>query len=133
MSCFIPWSFRLTGRFRQPAVLYGVTCWTAKAGNVFHFFIRILCGTETLSAILSAGILFSIMPFDNFESDVEYEERVFKPWRLFIMDSGEIIEKLAEVTVSTKKEYFALDGKFRKTARDFLDEHYPEWEDVNAY
>ena len=67
---------------------------------------------------------FCIMPFDNFESDVEYEERVFKPWRLFIMDSGEIIEKLAEVTVSTKKEYFALDGKFRKTARDFLDEHY---------
>ena len=47
--------------------------------------------------------------------------------------SGEIIEKLAEVTVSTKKEYFALDGKFRKTARDFLDEYYPEWEDVNAY
>lgn len=76
---------------------------------------------------------FSIMPFDNFESDVEYEERVFKPWRLFLMDSGEMIDKLAEVTVNTKKEYFALDDKFRKTARDFLDEHYPEWEDVNAY
>lgn len=76
---------------------------------------------------------FCIMPFDNFESDVEYEERVFKPWRLFLMDSGEMIDKLAEVTVNTKKEYFALDDKFRKTARDFLDEHYPEWEDVNAY
>ena len=76
---------------------------------------------------------FCIMPFDNFESDVEYEERVFKPWRLFLMDRGEMIEKLAEVTVNTKKEYFALDDKFRKTARDFLDEHYPEWEDVNAY
>lgn len=76
---------------------------------------------------------FCIMPFDNFETDVEYEERVFKPWRLFIMDSGEIIEKLAEVTVSTKKEYFALHDKFRKIARSFLDEHYPEWEDVNAY
>lgn len=43
------------------------------------------------------------MSFDNFESDIAYEERVFKPWRLFIMDSGEIIEKLAEVRIRIRE------------------------------
>lgn len=76
---------------------------------------------------------FSIVPFDNFDTDVEYEERVFRPWKLFITDSGDRIKKLAEVAASTKEEYFALNDKFTEMARTFLNENYPAWEDIHAY
>lgn len=76
---------------------------------------------------------FEISPFDDFKTDATYQERKFKPWKLYITDGGKRIKKLTEVTVQTQKEYLAITKVLEKIATDYLDEHYPDWEKVNAY
>ena len=76
---------------------------------------------------------FSISPFDDYQSDVGYQERKFKPWKLFITDCGEKIEELKEIVPTTDKEYFAVDDTFREIAKKYLNEKYPDWENINAY
>lgn len=76
---------------------------------------------------------FCILPFDNYESDATHEERMFNPWKLFVTDSGERIKKLGEITPTTDEEYFEIDDILGKIGKTYLNENYPEWEDVNAY
>ena len=76
---------------------------------------------------------FRISPFDDYESDATYEERKFKPWKLFLTDNGEKIKELEEITATTDKEYFKIDDILREIGKAYLNENYPEWEDVNSY
>lgn len=76
---------------------------------------------------------YKILPFDNYESDASYEERKFKPWRVFITDNGERIEMLKEIIPSTDKEYYEFDDILKIHAVKYLDEKYPNWSDINAY
>ena len=76
---------------------------------------------------------FEILPFDGYESDASYEDRKFKPWRLFLTDNGEKIKKLEEIVATTDEEYFRIDDILRKIGMTYLNENYPEWEDINSY
>ena len=76
---------------------------------------------------------FVILPFDNYKSEASYEERKFKPWRLFMTDCGDRGKLIKEVTVSTHAEYLLLDDKLRKIGKGYLNENYPDWEDINSY
>ena len=76
---------------------------------------------------------YSNIPFDNYESDISYEDRKFKPWKLCITDCGKVIKILEEFSPSTDEEYYAIDDKFDKIGVEYLKEHYPNYEDINAY
>lgn len=76
---------------------------------------------------------YRILPFDNYESDATYDERKFKPWRVFITDNGERIEMLKEIIPNTDKEYYEFDNILKIHAVKYLDEKYPNWSDINAY
>ena len=75
----------------------------------------------------------SILPFDNYMSDATYEDRIFKPWSVYITDGGECIEKLYEITPTTKKEFYEVDDKLRAIGIGLLSERYPDYKDINAY
>lgn len=75
----------------------------------------------------------SILPFDNYMSDATYEDRIFKPWSVYVTDCGECIEKLYEITPTTKKEFYEVDDKLRAIGIEYLRKYYPEYEDINAY
>lgn len=76
---------------------------------------------------------YTISPFDNYETDATYEERKFKPWKLFLTDNGNNIKELTEIVATTNKEYFKIDDTLRKIGKAYLNENYPEWEDINSY
>lgn len=76
---------------------------------------------------------FTILPFDEYKSDATYEERKFKPWRLFITDCGQKIKKIMETVVETNDEYLQLDDTLRLEGKHYLDAAYPQWEDINSY
>lgn len=76
---------------------------------------------------------FTISPFDDYKSDVGYQERKFKPWRLFITDCGEKVRELKEMVAITDEEYFKIDDVLKEVGVQYLDENYPEWRDINAY
>ena len=75
----------------------------------------------------------SILPFDNYLSDATYEERKFKPWSVYLTDCGEIVKKLHEITPTTDKEYYEVDNKLNFIGLDYLNKHYPDHDDINAY
>ena len=76
---------------------------------------------------------YGTFPFDYYKTDATYEERKFKPWRLFLTDSGKHIKRLKEITPATDEEYFAIDDTMREIGRAYLNENYPGWEDINSY
>lgn len=76
---------------------------------------------------------FSISPFDDYKSDVGYEGRKFMPWKLFITDSGQKIIELKELVPKTDVEYFEKDEVLRAFGIQYLNENYPDWENINAY
>ena len=76
---------------------------------------------------------YATFPFDYYETVVAHEERKFKPWRLFLIDNGKRIKLLREITPTTDDEYLNVNDKMRTIARNYLDENYPGWEDINSY
>lgn len=76
---------------------------------------------------------YDIEPFDEYESDATYEQRKFKPWKLWVTDCGGKIKLLKEITPKTQQEYLNKDDVFRNIARQYMTENYPLWEDINAY
>ena len=76
---------------------------------------------------------YKISPFDNYESDATYEERRIKPWTVYITDCGESILELGSLTASTMEEKWQNDDKLIDLAKEYLNEHYPNWKNVNAY
>lgn len=76
---------------------------------------------------------FTILPFDNYESNASYEERKFKPWKLFLTDNGKRIKELKEIIPTTDEEYYRVDEVLGKIGRAYLEDNYPNWQDINAY
>lgn len=76
---------------------------------------------------------FKICPFDDYQSDASYEERKFKPWKVFFTDNGEKIKEIEEIIPTTDKEYYKVDDTLAKIGKAYLNENYPDWEDINAY
>jgi len=75
---------------------------------------------------------YSIVPFDEYKGS-DREKRRYSPWSLYITDGEERILLLEQFTPKTKDEYYEMDELLSKKARAYLDEHYPDWEDRNAY
>lgn len=75
----------------------------------------------------------SILPFDDYLSDATYEDRMLKPWSVYLTDCGEKIKKIHEITPTTKKEFYEVEDKLRFIGLDYLNHHYPNHEDINAY
>ena len=75
---------------------------------------------------------YDIFPFDYYNG-ATYEERRFKPWRLFLIDNGRRIKLLKEITPTTDKERFTIIDTMGEIGRAYLNENYPEWENINAY
>ena len=76
---------------------------------------------------------YNVLPFDNYKSDIPYDERYSKPWTVYLTDSGENIEVLAERTFLDASDYFKNESSLSDLAKQYLNEHYPDWEDINAY
>lgn len=71
---------------------------------------------------------YSEQPFDDYLTDATYEERKLKPWYGKVYDCG--------------KEIFVTDGRIKigfedtglnKVCKEYLDNNFPEWDDINAY
>lgn len=76
---------------------------------------------------------YSILPFDNWETHATSEERYAKPWKLCITDCDEPIIILKEWTVSNVEDKWNIDRKMEKLGEQYMKEHYPYWENINAY
>jgi hypothetical protein len=76
---------------------------------------------------------YKILPFDNYESDIPYDERYNKPWTVYLTDSGENIKILAERTFSDASDYFKNERSLSNLATQYLNDRYPNWADINAY
>lgn len=77
---------------------------------------------------------YTVLPFDEYkDSNVTLEDRRFKPWRVYITDSGDKIKMIKEVVATTKEEYFRHHDELKEIGKRYLDEHYPDWQNINAY
>ncbi len=76
---------------------------------------------------------YAVEPFDFYESDATYEERNSKPWSAYLTDGGKRVELLKEMTLDANIHIWKLQDMLRDYAKAYLNEHYPDWEDVNAY
>lgn len=75
----------------------------------------------------------SILPFDDYLSDATYEDRIFKPWTVYLTDCGKNVKKIGEITPSTKQEFYKVEEKLHSIGLSYLDHHYPDHNDINAY
>lgn len=76
---------------------------------------------------------FSVMPFDNYNSDASYDERKLKPWTVYATDCSKNIATVTVYTPKDNKDYLNSDEILRKEGIKYLDQHYPDWKDINAY
>lgn len=76
---------------------------------------------------------YSIYPFDNYETDATYEERLVKPWRLWITDSDKRAYFIEERTITTYDEKWKMQAELEEIGDKYMNDHYPDWEDINAY
>lgn len=73
---------------------------------------------------------YSVMPFDDYKSDIEFDERISKPWHGIITDCGKEIWKTEEVEPDDKYEY---SRKLENILKEEINKRYPNWKDVFAY
>lgn len=81
----------------------------------------------------------SRIPFDNYKTDVSYTERDEKEWYGVAYDceteifktSGKILTKCIDRKDYEKKEQ--EEKQLRDEAIKYLDEHFPNWNDINSY
>lgn len=76
---------------------------------------------------------YSICPFDFYETDASYEERESKPWSAYLTDGGKRVELLKTLVPIVSQRSWELDDALRVCAKTYLNEHYPDWEDIDAY
>lgn len=76
---------------------------------------------------------YSIRPFDNYETDATYEERLVKPWGVWVTDCDEGIKLIEERTVASVEEKWNTQQELDVIGEKYMNEHYPDWEDINAY
>lgn len=71
---------------------------------------------------------YSEMPFDDYQTNASYEERNTKEWYGVIYDAGkEIYRTFGHI----KNDYF--DNIPKELSLDYLNENYPDWNDINSY
>ena len=63
---------------------------------------------------------FSIMPFDDFITDATYQERKFKPWKLYITDNGKAVKKLCEKIANSNQDISRLTMNLKKSQKSIL-------------
>lgn len=68
------------------------------------------------------------MPFDDYKTDANYEERDSKEWYGVVYDCGKEIYR----TKPSLKEGYP-DDITNKRCLKYLNENYPLWDDINAY
>ena len=68
------------------------------------------------------------MPFDDYESKATYLDRKANPWYGVVFDSKKEIFRSA----GTMKEGYD-DHQIEDTVKTWLNENYPEWQDIHAY
>ena len=76
---------------------------------------------------------YKILPFDNFESEATYEERLLKPWSVCITDGGKVINILAETEPNKEFDSYEDYKMLDEIGKKYISIHYPEWEDINSY
>lgn len=76
---------------------------------------------------------FRIEPFDKYESDATYEERMLKPWTVVLTDSGEVTKILDTRQPNSKVSYQNIQDELRDIGQNYINEHFPNWNDINAY
>ena len=89
-----------------------------------HSFIVFCCRYE-----------FDLRPFDNYEDEtVTHDQRRFKDWFGVITDCGEEIARTEPYKPQTMIEYERMmPHVLQERCEAYLQEHYPEHKDVNAY
>lgn len=71
---------------------------------------------------------YSEMPFDDYQTNVSYEERNTKEWYGVIYDAGkEIYRTVGHIS----KDYY--DNIIESLCIDYLNEYHPNWKDINYY
>lgn len=88
------------------------------------------------SAFINFCTRFSVrcVPFDNYESDVSYEEREVKPWYGVIYDGDkEIYRTKGEVSSDGSVKSYDIERNQIDIVTKRLKEEYPDWENILAY
>lgn len=76
---------------------------------------------------------YTIEPFDFYETNASYEERQSKPWSVYLTDGGKRVKLLKEVEFDENTVSWKRHEMLANFAEQYLNEHYPDWEDINAY
>lgn len=76
---------------------------------------------------------FKVDPCDNYESNISFEDRQLGEWTVWITDAGEKIEKLMTYTPKSLEDSYLLDNFLNPIGVNWLNSHYPNWEDFHAY
>lgn len=71
---------------------------------------------------------FSEMPFDEYKTNVTYEERKSKEWYGIVYDCGKEIFRTDGLTNKKYGDKVLID-----TCKLYLKKNYPLWEDINVY
>lgn len=76
---------------------------------------------------------YTVLPFDNYETHATYEERLSNPWRLWVTDGNKRAYFIEERTVASTEDKWKMQDELSNIGEKYMNEHYPDWEDVNAY
>jgi len=71
---------------------------------------------------------YSEMPFDEYKTNATYEERQEKEWYGIVYDCGKEIFRTDGIK---NKDYF--DDSLKQECKNFLNEKFPLWQDINSY
>lgn len=113
--------------------LYWTTVFDDKGRKrIVYFYKAVFCDRAAFTNF-SCRYGFKICPFDDYESDASYEDRMFKPWSVYVTDNGEKIKLLKTITPTTDKEFYRVDDILKKIGIEYMDMNYPNWMDINAY
>lgn len=76
---------------------------------------------------------YSTLPFDDYKTHATSEERLTKPWSLCVTDCDKRLKIIKERTITTNEEKWKMMTEFDNIGEKYMNEHYPDWMDINAY
>jgi len=98
---------------------------------------RYFLSTNTGSSFIVFGHRYDhdLRPFDNYEDKTVTDvQRRLEDWFGVITDCGEEIARTEPYKSQTIEEFEQVMPEIlRQRCEDYLREHFPDWEDVNAY
>lgn len=76
----------------------------------------------------------NVVPFDDYKTDISYDERCRKPWYGVVYDCDkEIFRTTGEESPDGSVMVWDIQQNQKKLALNFINENYPEWRDINLY